>query len=51
VTILRDAEHPTNLLVPVVPTPQNLGPAVPCGQQVAVKCAKPGELPDFPAAR
>ena len=51
VTILRDAEHPTNLLVPVVPTPKNLGPPVPCGQQVAVRCFSDSRVPDFPQAR
>ncbi len=51
VTILRDPAHPTNLLVPVVPTPEDLGPEVPCGQQVAVHCAKPGQLPDFAVGR
>jgi putative CocE/NonD family hydrolase len=45
VTILRGPETPSHLLVPVVPTPADLGPAVPCGAQVAVKCAKPAELP------
>lgn len=46
VTILRDAEHPTNLLVPVVPTPKDLGPAVPCSRQVAVRCFKASRVPD-----
>jgi hypothetical protein len=48
VIISRDPEHPTNVLVPIVPTPANLGAAVPCGQEVAVKCAQPGQIPDFP---
>ena len=51
VTILRGAEYPTNLLVPVVPTPKDLGPAVPCGQQVAVRCFRGSRIPDFPPAR
>jgi predicted acyl esterase len=51
VIVNHDPQHPTNLLVPVVPTPEHLGPPVACGQQVAVKCGAPGELPDFPPAR
>ena len=51
VIVNHDPEHPTNLLVPVVPTPENLGPPVPCGQEVAVKCGAPGQIPDFPPTR
>jgi putative CocE/NonD family hydrolase len=51
VTILRDAAHPTNLLVPVVPTPEDLEPGVSCGQQVAVRCFHGSRVPDFLPAR
>lgn len=51
VIINHDPDHPTNLLVPIVPTPNDLGPAVPCGQEVAVKCGQPGQIPNFPAVR
>jgi uncharacterized protein len=37
-TIHRGPEHPSHLLVPVVDTPADLGPEVPCGEQVSVKC-------------
>ena len=49
VTIVHDADHPTNLLVPEVPTPKDLGPAVACGDEIAVKCAQPGQIPNFSA--
>ncbi|MFA5890856.1 MAG: CocE/NonD family hydrolase [Actinomycetota bacterium] len=48
VIVAHDPEHPTNLLVPIVPTPADLGPPVACGEQVAVKCGIPGQIPDFP---
>jgi hypothetical protein len=48
VTILRDPEHPTNLLVPVVPAPEDLAPELSCGQQVAVRCFHGSRIPDFP---
>jgi predicted acyl esterase len=51
VTILHDPDHPTNLVVPVVPTPDQLGPVVGCGDEIAVKCAQPGQLPDVPLPR
>ena len=51
VQILRDARYPTNLLVPVVPTPTGLGPEVACGQQIAVRCFRASRLPNLVVAR
>ena len=38
VTIHRGPEHPSNLLVPLLDPPADLGPELPCGEQVAVEC-------------
>jgi putative CocE/NonD family hydrolase len=41
VQIRRDAAHPTNLLVPFVATPADLGAEPPCGTQLQIFCERP----------
>jgi uncharacterized protein len=43
-TIHRGPDYPSHLLVPVVPTPRDLGPELPCGAQIAVKCGTPSSV-------
>lgn len=44
VTIHRGPEYPSHLLVPIVAAPADLGPELPCGAQISVKCGKPAAL-------
>jgi len=37
-TVFHDAEHPSRIIVPVVPTPA-LGPAPACGGLEGVRCS------------
>jgi hypothetical protein len=37
---VHDADHPSSLLLPVVPTPE-LGPPPACGELIAMRCVKP----------
>lgn len=42
-TVLHGADHPSRIMLPVVPVPP-LGPEVPCGQQEAVRCIPAGQV-------
>lgn len=41
-TILHGVDHPSRIMLPVVPVPP-LGAELPCGAQEAVRCVPPGE--------
>ncbi len=51
VTIHRGPQYPTNLLVPLLDAPSDLGPGLPCGELVSVKCGTPADLDTARRAR
>ena len=42
-TVLHGADHPSRIMLPMVPVP-SLGPEVACGAQEEVRCVPPGEV-------
>jgi uncharacterized protein len=43
-TVLHGADHPSRVMLPVVPLTAPLGAELPCGAQEAVRCVPPGEV-------